>query len=210
MDYPRFLTSLFEDGRLSVPPVAPLSGDEVRAAGEVLAEFEERYRLEMPAPMPPFAESAAQWAARRFYRACQLAVYRDEPEEVVRRELAEGPRPDDSPESHYSVDLVFRYLPDLVNFAVSASQRDPLVEHLRRWARGWPLSSVGMRDVGEVSIEGFADSRGLMRLYADRIILRADASRLSDGRARRAVQTALGIYEELAGSIGPAIKSLES
>jgi hypothetical protein len=107
-----------------------------------------------------------------------------------------------SPGTHYSVDLVMRYLPDLMNFAAGAAERDPLVEHLRRWAQQWPLSSVGIRGLGDVSIDGFAESPGLMRLYADRILARPDTSRLADPRARQAVQCAVGMHQELAGKVG--------
>ena len=106
--------------------------------------------------------------------------------------------------------MVFRYLPDLTRFARSAAEADPLVEHLRRWARKWPLSSVGMPGVEEVSVDGFADSPGLMRLYADRVIATGDTSRLNDPRACQAVSSALGMYEALGGRVAAALGSCQS
>jgi hypothetical protein len=198
----QFLSALFEDGRVSVPAVGPLSDGEVREADEMLRESERRYRMELPAGVPAFEVAAARWAATRFYRACQFAVYREVPEKLIERELDDLSCERFAPETHYSVDLIFRYLPDLANFAATEAERDPLVEHLRRWARKWPLSSVGIRGLEDVSIDGFADCPSLMRLYADRIIVKSDASRLSDPRARQAVQCAVGMYPELAGVIG--------
>ena len=43
---------------------------------------------------------------------------------------------------HYSVDLVFRFLPDLLKFARSSSDQDPLLEYIVRWLHEWPLSCV--------------------------------------------------------------------
>ena len=132
------------------------------------------------------------------------------PAAALEEELNDLPLSVASPETHYSVDLVFHYLPDLMRFARSAAAADPLVEHLRRWARKWPLSSVGIEGVDDVSIDGFADSPGLMRLYADRVIAAGDTSRLSDPRVRQAVGGALGMYEDLGGRMAAALSSYQS
>ena len=50
----------------------------------------------------------------------------------------------DHASAHYAVDLVFRFLPDLLGFANSANREDPVCGAIRRWAIEWPLSSVGM------------------------------------------------------------------
>ena len=54
MDYSTYLSSLFDDGRVSVPPLTTLTEDELRAGDETLAEFERRYRLEIPGQAPVF------------------------------------------------------------------------------------------------------------------------------------------------------------
>jgi hypothetical protein len=210
MDYCRFLAALFADGRVAVPAVGPLGAEVVSRADQLLEHWERQYRLELPAGVPEFAVTAARWAATRFYRACQFAVYREVPAAVLEKELDDLPCPVASSEAHYSVDVVFRYLPDLTRFARSAAGADPLVEHLRRWAQKWPLSSVGMRGVEGVSIDGFADSPGLMRLYADRVIATGDTSRLNDPRACQAVSTALGMHEALCGRVAAALGSCQS
>ncbi len=207
VDYRRFLSALFDDGRVRVPAVEPLSAGEVAAGDAVLLEFERQYRLDLPAGMPVFDIPAARWAATRFYRACQFSVYRDMSEKTLARELDDLSGQSRSAAVHYSVDVVFRYLPDLANFAAAASEGDPLVGHLRRWARQWPLSSVGMRGVEAAPIDGFAGCPGLMRLYTDRILARQDRARLDDPRAREAVEGALGMHLELAGAIGRALES---
>jgi hypothetical protein len=105
----------------------------------------------------------------------------------------DGPA-DDSPAVHYSVDLSFRFLPDLVRHARAASERDALVGRLMDWANRWPLSCVGFAGAAAGSIDGFAGHPCLLRMYVDRIIAGHDVSRLTDQRVRggRSVGDAYG------------------
>ena len=73
-----------------------------------------------------------------------MLVFRDEPAAAIAEALGPPCPAPITPSTHYSVDLVFRFLPEVVIFARSAAAHDPLVEHLERFAREWPLSSVGM------------------------------------------------------------------
>jgi len=102
------------------------------------------------------------------------------------------------------VDLTFRYLPDLAKLARSASERDPLLAHIVRWAVDWPLSSVGMVGIGPVQIDNLAKDRCLLKLYVDRVIARGDKSRLCDPRVREAAQQAIGLFPELAANMASA------
>ena len=209
MGYCEFLTGLFEDGRVTVPEVSPLMDEELRAGDDVIAEYERVHRLEMPGAAPQFIAPAGRWAGTRFFRACQFTVYRDVGEETLNKELAIEYREPISPDVHYSVDVIFRYLPDITRFAVSAAEKDPLVAHLYRWARQWPLSSVGMSGIDNVDIVSFADNSSLLRLYADRIICSGDKSRLSHEVVRGVVRSALGIYPDLAQGIAAALSEYD-
>jgi hypothetical protein len=105
------------------------------------------------------------------------------------------------PARHYSVDLVFQFLPDLTKLAGHVMAGDPLVEHLRNWANQWPLSSVGMNDVSPESLCGVAEHVGLLQYYVDRVIARRDVARLADPLVRSAARQALSMY----GSLMPEI-----
>ncbi len=199
-----FLNCLFTDGRVRVPGLAEISDQELRAADGVLSAFEQEYRQELPATPPPVYLPAARWAATMFYRACQFVAFRDAGEGIMARTMA-VPCPQGNPPSvHYSVDLTFRYLPDLVKLAQSAAQRDPLLTHLARLAVEWPLSSVGMRLTGPVEIGPWTNDPCLMGIYVDRVIARGDASRLTNLHVREAVQQALGLFPELAPKMAVA------
>ncbi len=62
--------------------------------------------------------------------------------------------------------------------------------------RQWPLSSVGIKDVGDINVDDFVGEPSLRQMYVDRIIERGDLSRLSDGRVRQAVQAAIWAVPE--------------
>lgn len=209
MGYPQFLADLFEDGRVVVAEIRSISASQQREGDGILSRFEHVYRQELPAPVPEFQIDAARWAACKFFRACQLSVFRDLPQETIDKELGGSLRSKRTPEIHYSVDLVFRYLPDLTRFAVSAAEADPLVQHLRQWARVWPLSSVGMPDVGEVDVDGFSGHPSLLQVYADRIIATCDVTRLAVPCAREAVRASLGMHTDLAPTIAKALQGYD-
>jgi hypothetical protein len=151
-----------------------------------------------------------------FYRACQFAVFRDVPAEAVAGALS-VPCPGatavtavaQSPAVHYSVDVVFRFLPDLARFARSAADNDPLLEPLQRWARQWPLSSVGMAGVDGADV-AFVAHPALLALYVDRVIATRDRSRLADERVRQAVRAALGLHPQLAPDLAAALDASAS
>ncbi len=193
-----FVSELLEHGHVRVAADDDPDGDERERVAERLTAFDRGYRLDLPYAPPPLAKPAALWAATMLHRACQLLVFRDLPVEAVESGLAEPCPMPANPATPYSVDLTFRFLPDLVKIARLASREDPLVERLLEWCRDWPLSSVGIEGVGPVNVDGFAGDRCLLGMYVDRIIARRDKSRLDDERVREAVGAAIGAFDELA------------
>lgn len=207
-----FLRSLFQDGRVRVGQWGdPLEAGEELAMAEQLAHAERVVRAEFPGEAPEYEPAAALWAANLFYIASQLVVYRTVgPEEVARTLAPAGDAATRFPdptraESHYAVDQVFRFLPDLMRLATSAARADPLVKALGQWAGDWPLSSVGMDGVSPCSLEAIVTHRGLLACYVDRILRHRDAGRLQDERVRKAARAALGAYSSLAETMERAL-----
>lgn len=209
MEFLQFLSCLLEDGRVTVSQSLALSAEDLRQADTLLTRYERLYRLEMPGEAPPFSSEAAAWAAIHFYRASQFTVFRDFGAEVLEKQLRDSLPPRRSPSEHYSVDLIFRYLPDLMKFAKTEAKDDPLLGYLQRWAVEWPLSSVGMRELGELDIDAFADHPGLLQLYVDRIIATNDQSRLHNERVRQAIAATLGMYPQLSPRLRQAIEQYQ-
>jgi hypothetical protein len=198
MSLDTFLTDLFEHGRVAVAPPSPTSNEELHAAERVLKEREEICRAELPADMPALSVAPALSAARQFQLACQIAMFRDLGEDAVAKLAKSEIEGWDQPAVHYSVDITFCFLPDLLNIARSAASDDPLVAVLTQWCRRWPLSSVGVKDVGEVEVEPILQSASLTQIYVDRILARDDVGRLSSLPVASAVRRSLGLYLHLA------------
>ncbi len=200
-----FLRHLVESGHAAVLAFGP-DAPEYRlddAETQFVLELDRRERLEFPGEAPALSLPAVQWAATIFYKACQLLVCRDVSPEATASALASTCPQERSPEAHYSVDLVLRYLPDLLATARRLAAGDPLVDALVRIALEWPLSSVGiaglkLENLSEV--ETILSHRGLRQLYADRIIQHGDTDRIQHPGARAAVQAGLGQH---AATLGP-------
>lgn len=208
----RFLRSLWSEGRVRVAPVAASAGGPLLpepARGELIRVVEEcarEDRRECPFEPPTVDLECAVWAAEMLFRACSAVVHRDLSSEHLAALLdVPSPRPADTPQASYSVDLTFRFLFDVARIARAASAADPLLPFLTRWGESWPLSSVGIPGLGRVDVRPFWGDRCLRAIYVDRIIERQDHSRMEDERVQTAVKEALGIYLELAPQLSASL-----
>lgn len=165
--------------------------------GPVLREWDERVRAEVAFTAPAYDERAALWAAGVFYRTCQMSVDREPGEVLVRKVLAEPCPVPRGPATDYSVDLVFRFLPDLLRLAEQRAPGDAATDVLRSWAREWPLSSVSVTVEGATPADEILEQPSLRRLYLDRIFERKAKDRLTDPRLRRWVAADAGPHAEL-------------
>jgi len=198
MSLSAFLTALFETGRVQVgPPHVDLTAEELGAAEKIVEQQAAVLRLDFPGEPPPWSAAAATWAATSLYRASQLAVYRVLDAAAIDELLAAPCAPGDPAGRHWSVDAVFRFLPDLVRHATAASPQDPLVARLRRWCSEWPLSSVGVAGITAQHEDEIAAHCGLLQLYVDRILAKKDRSRLTHPAVRAAIDRSLGGYRPL-------------
>lgn len=212
-----FLGALFTDGNVTV---SPFSQAERRLPPDAEArwrEWEENVRAELVEPAPVPDHAAATWAVLQFYHACQFFADRDPPEAIVRQVLAPTCPGPQAAETDYAVDLVFRFLPDLLVLAEQRAPGDALTAILREWARAWPLSSVGysLVPIGEPAPAPESASAGrtagaflkhpaLRRLYLDRIVARNAKDRVTDPRLRRQLAADLAPFPELSSVLVPS------
>jgi hypothetical protein len=197
----QFTQALWSGGDLVLTTNVPPDASELSDGLQLLRRLETDYRRGLPGEAPAVSTRSAEWALRGLYRACQFLIYRELPEDLLRSDLGLPCPEPASPIVCYSVDLSFRFLPDLIRFARAASVDDPLVECLQKWAAAWPLSSVGIPDVTPGSVDGFIDDSSLRTLYVDRILATQDQSRLTDARSAAAVRVALGGFRDLSPTI---------
>ena len=201
-----FLRALFEHGRLRLErSPAVVSDADAPAAHALILEWEAANRLEFPGLTPELSLPAAYWAAGQFYRACEYAIFREVSVEEIKSSLSTPCPSAEGAAQHYSVDLVFRFLPDLYRIVRAASEDDPLCQHVRDWAEMWPLSSVGITGIVPRNVDRVCGHAGLLALYVDRILAKNDTSRLADKRVSQAVRAALGHFGELAPNVSRVI-----
>ena len=202
-----FYEALLLDGRLHLRSEGLPAAEELDSATRFLLQQEQTSRRSLAGDPPAPEMTAVRWAAGAFYRAAQFVVYRDLNEDALKRDLSVPCPGPGSPTVSYSVDLSFRFLPELIRLARAASENDPLTTRLMIWASEWPLSSIGVKGVSAVSTDAFIEDASLRALYVDRLIATEDIQRLEDPRVREAVQRALGAYPELAPGIAAALDS---
>lgn len=190
-----FLESLFDNGRVSVSAPDEIVPDNFKSAHDVLVNSEQIWRTDHSAP-PPFDVQAAVWAAEILFRAAQFQVFRDVDAEFIHAAFA-TPEPDGSASSHYSVDLCFRYLGDVLHQAKRASAGDPLNDEIVRLLQRWPLSAVGMKGF-DPPVRGDAFKHdGLWRMFIDRIVACSDQQLMTDPSVQKSIAAAIGPFPEL-------------
>ena len=191
----QFLSALVESGNVVV--TQDFREEVEPEAEKILKDFDQLYRLHLPGNAPDFVPEAAVWAAKMLHRGCQFLVCRDIDGEIVMKAMQEVCSVVPSPAAAYSVDLTFRFLPDLIGMTRNVASGDPLLQSLLQLARDWPLSSVGVEGVEVLDVSHFINNACLRQLYVDRILERKDFTRLGNPEVNQAIQQALGAHEEL-------------
>ena len=205
----KFLTDLYESGRIELD-AKPAAIGGIEDLQGTLISIDRDVRSDFPGDCPALDPEMAHWATVFLFKACHLLANRDLPAEAVTTELDPFQTPlDRSPATLYSVDLAFRFLPDLERLASQAAADDPLVKALHSQGQLWPLSSVGMPLVSAgLDIAPILANTSLSLLYAERIIERKDKSRLGDPATAALVDEAIGAHPELCPEIAARLAQL--
>ncbi len=176
------LDELWHTGRLVAEHPVASSEPETDVLIDWLRKAETEYRKQLPSTPPPLDISSAIWAVQQFYRASQLMVHRELGEEFIQSGLEteppEAPMPSidsaflASASIHYSVDLFFRFLPDIQRLAIAACSSDPLLMQMDAWAKRWPLSAARMQNqtVDQEKLEPILVNRCLRTMYIERVL----------------------------------------
>lgn len=197
-----FLEQLSNRGDILLASREPPTPEERVGAVGPLRAWDRQERDRLGHPLPSLREEDALAALVVLYRACQLLVYRDLPEEAVAEAFAEAPPPSTEPEAVWSVDLSYRYLPDLARLAVGLSPGDPLVAAIREQAARWPFSSVGMEAGAAGGIDSVLVHPGLRRIFLDRVVAAGDRGRAGRPEVAFLLREEAGAYAELLTPLG--------
>jgi len=187
-----FLHDLLTTGAVTLPSQSTQFEIVDEQAAQVLLHA---YYLEdivdLPHAAPAFEAGAAQWAAQFLYRTVQLILVRELDETAISEQLNDYPGLITS-EVMYSIDLSFRYLPDLLRLAKGLAPSDALVARLQVTAQQWPLSfASGETPLAEAEATVLAHP-ALRQAYVDRIIRAQYRSRANQPHLKPLIQTALG------------------
>lgn len=198
----KFVEQLFLDGTVRLESSdLPASGDLTHAVQWVV-DYEPTLRVHWPTAPPQIEPVSLQSVIDQFYRAAQLVVYRELGEDEIAKRIS----PDferaqhtaaDSPDAIYTIDLILRFLPDLVRRVRAMSSNDPLLKPLLDWGHRWPLSSVGIPDLEAGDPEPVLRHPCLCQIYIDRVIEFEALDRLSHPEMAERVRGVLGAYPEL-------------
>ena len=191
-----FLDQLFQSGQVKLATARPLAVAETGAIDRLKQE-ESAWRSDFPGDAPPFSLDAAYWAASLTYRLAQFFAARDLPAEAVHRDLSEPcPVSNSDLSAIYSVDLTFRYLPDIYRLAVARAAADPLIAELMRLADSWPLSSPGIPPgvFRESSVQRFLGQQNFERLYVDRVLDAKAFGLLAEPRLQAIAEATCGAH----------------
>jgi len=192
-----FLSDLFTKGEVTISPlIKPIEETDQQQAIQLLQEFYEKDRQEMPAEAPPLDTSAALWAATYLYRIIQLILVRQLGEADIKAQLTPYPIAA-TPSVIYSADLSFRYLPDLFQLAKGLAPSDLLVTYLQELAANYPFSSVGIELEGTVQHSIILAHPSLKIAYIDRLIAAKDEKRIQQYDLQAYVEEVVGNYKEV-------------
>lgn len=189
-----FLRDLLATGAVTLTnQPAAFEADDLHAADTLLADYYAEDTLDLPGMAPAFAAPAARWAAQYVYHTLQLALVRALDEDVMQQCLP-AYTGNVTPETIYSVDLTFRYLPDLLGLAKGLAPGDALVAQLQATARQWPFSFVGHSEVDAAAEAAVLAHPALQLAYVDRIIRQQDRQRAGQPHLLPLVRAALGSH----------------
>jgi len=189
-----FLHDLLTTGSVTLPGQSTgFETTDAQAAQTLLHEYYLEDSIDLPHTAPAFEADAAQWAAQFLYRTVQLVLVRELDEATIAQQLSEyrGPL---TPEVTYSVDLSFRYLPDLLLLAKGLAPGDALVARLQATAQRWPLSFASGETPDAQAEATVLGHPALRQAYIDRIIRGQYRSRAKQPHLQPLIQNALGAH----------------
>lgn len=170
-----FCEQLFTHGVLTAERWLPAQPSQLPTVHEQIRRADQLARLDAPGQAPALDFNAAQWALSLLAWSVSLLVDRANADTRLPAELASTEPSGDLACHHWSVDLAFRYLGEVLLRARSAASEDALVTELVNVCSRWPLSTIGTQLPWNAErAQPIIDQPCLRRVLLDRIIARND------------------------------------
>lgn len=192
----QFLRDLRQSGKVEVAhEINTFEVAELRSSQELLQQYHQEDRLDVPGTAPAFEPKAALWAAEYLYRAIQFILLRHLNEQAMRENLHAWTGTI-NPEVIYSADLCLRHLPTLFSFAKGLAPNDPLLLELKKTASDWPFSGFSLAEANKEAENRVLSHPALALAYVDRIIAKKLKAKAQQEHLRPWVAAALGNYAD--------------
>ena len=150
--------------------------------------------LNYPFTTPPFNASAALWAAKITYTACQLILFRENKEDELPQLLPAYDRVIDAG-AILSADLCLRFLPQVVLQTRRIDPDDSLIGVVERHLQQWHYSSIGYsKDIVITADDEIFKNDCLQQLYADRVVAKKDADRAVQLPLQQKIRADMGMF----------------
>lgn len=126
--------------------------------------------LNFPFNAPPYNPEAALWGARAVYFGAQLILYRQNGESELPTLFPEL-RCELTPSAILSVDLCFRFIPELLHQLKLIDSEDPLISILENHLHKWHYSGISYPlPLDTMNFTAIFQDQCLQQLYLDRIV----------------------------------------
>lgn len=193
-----FLNDLRETGRLRVAPLPAELPHAMPLARQQLIELEEISRLDFPGHPPEFDPEIGLEGLLQLYQLARLFL--DSSFAPLNREMRANPL---QLRDLYSMDVVLRFLPQLIRLANAAEMPADVQQPLLEVARSWPLSSVGIGslDIDSQVVDVILGCRALRLEYLDRILATEQTERLNYEPVLDALRAEVSCPQMLPGKI---------
>ncbi|MGY6648574.1 hypothetical protein [Wenyingzhuangia sp. IMCC45574] len=189
-----FLDGLFTTGQLKVEKeILVFTDEDINKTQELLLAYFESYRFTFPnSNTIHFDTNAGIWATQYLYRLCQSLLLRELSEEEAVSILPKynGTK---TKNEILSVDLIFRFIPQIFNISKSLTPSDILVKELQNLATNWSLSLFEIAE--NIKTESIEANNTLLEIYCNRLIEHNFTKGITSEIIKQQILIQLGDYQ---------------
>jgi hypothetical protein len=149
-----------------------------------------------PFSVPDFNTKAALWAAEYVYLAAQLIVYRKD-NEIQLEALLPKSNFEITPSTLLSVDLCFRFIPDMIRELQIIDSEDPLLLLLETELCNWHYSGINyITKLDSINLAPLFTNQCLQQLYLNRVVEYKNTQLAQHPEINLLLMNNFGIYEK--------------